>query len=83
MFIKYYIHLYYNLHSTSLLSYHNHILNIYYTGLSAVPVLLFRLEENPKMLGPVLQFRCETQTVSVSNKTHCCQLSALHKPSEF
>ena len=61
----------------------NHILNIYYTGLSAVPVLLSRLGENSKMFGSVLQFRCEPQTVSDSNKTHCCQLSALHKPSAF
>ena len=60
-----------------------YIVNIYYTGLSAVPVLLSRLGENSKMFGSVLQFRCEPQTVSDSNKTHCCQLSALHKPSAF
>ena len=65
------------------LSYHYYIVNIYYTALFTVPVLFSELEENPKMLGSVLQFLCETQTVSDSNKTYCCQLSALHKPSEF
>ena len=56
---------------------------IYYTTLSAVPLFFSGLEENSNVSGHVLQFRCETLTVSNSNKTHCYQLCASQKPFDY